>query len=242
MNSNKKTAGTAKTSPLVYARVAGLLYLPPWILSLMAMLLRQSLIVPGDAAATARNIMASESLFRLSIVSDLVVQLVFVFLVLVLYKLLKPVNKDHALLMVILFLVSVPIAMLNMLSQSAALLLSSGADYLTAFTADQLQALVPLFLDLHEHGVYVAYIFWGLWLFPLGYLVFRSGFLPRILGVYLMISCFGYLIDFVAFFLVPDFGVAINMLTGWAELLLCLWLLIKGVNVEQWEKRALESA
>jgi hypothetical protein len=186
--------------------------------------------------------MASESLFRLSIVSDLIVQAVFVLVVLLLYKLLKPVNKNHAVLMVIFFLVSVPIAMLNMLNQFAALLLLSGADYLTVFTADQLQALVPLFRDLHEVGYMIAYIFWGLWLFPLGYLVFKSGFLPRILGVLLMISCFGYLIDFFTFFLFPNFDVAINMYTGWAELLLCLWLLIKGVNVEQWEKRALESA
>jgi hypothetical protein len=88
----------------------------------------------------------------------------------------------------------------------------------------------------------IAYIFWGLWLLPLGYLVFKSGYLPRILGILLMISCFGYLIDFFTFFLFPNFDVAINMFTGWAELLLCLWLLIKGVNVEQWEKRALESA
>jgi hypothetical protein len=106
---------------------------------------------------------------------------------------------------------------------------------LTAFPAEQLHALVPFFLELNEYGIYIAYIFWGLWLFPLGYLVFKSGFLPKILGIYLMISCFGYLIDFVTFFFFPDFGVAVNMFTGWAELFLCLWLLIKGVNVELWE-------
>jgi hypothetical protein len=206
------------------------------------MVLRQGLIVPGDAAATADSIVASESLFRLTIVMDLVVQVVFVWLVLVLYKLLKPVNRNHALLMLTLFLVSVPIAMINELNHFAALLLSSGADHLTAFTADQAQALVPIFLDLHEHGIMIAYIFWGLWLFPLGCLVFKSGFLPRVLGIYLMISCFGYLIDFATFLFLPDFGVAVNMFTGWAELVLCLWLLIKGVNVEQWEKRALEAA
>jgi hypothetical protein len=132
--------------------------------------------------------------------------------------------------------------MLNAVSHFAALLLASGPDYLTAFSAEQLHALVPFFLELNEIGIFIAYIFWGLWLFPLGYLVFKSGFLPRVLGVLLMISCFGYLIDFVTFFFFPDFGVSINMVTGWAELLLCLWLLIKGVNVEEWEKRALESA
>ena len=140
--------------------------------------------------------------------------------------------------MVILFLVSVPIAMLNELNQFAVPLLLSGADYLTVFTAAQLHTLVPLFRDLHEIGIHIAYIFWGLWLFPLGYLVYKSGFLPKIVGVLLMISCFGYLIDFITFFLFTDFGFAVNLVTGWAELLLCLWLLIKGVDVEQWEKCA----
>ena len=204
-------------NPNKTARLAGLLYLPPWILSLVAMLIRQNLIVPGDAGATSYNILASESVFRLSLVMDLVVQLIFIWLVILLYKLLKPVHKNHAVLMVILFLVSVPIAMLNMLNQYAALLLTSGAGYLTAFPADQIHALVPLFFDFHEVGIFIAYIFWGLWLYPLGYLVFKSGFLPRFIGVYLMISCFGYLIDFATFFLFPD------------------------INVEQWEKCALGS-
>jgi hypothetical protein len=231
-----------KMNPNKIARIAGLLYIPPWILSIVAMILRQDLITPGDAVTTANKIMASKFTFSLSVVMDLVVQVVFIFLVLYLYKLLKPVNKNQALLMVILFLVSVPIAMLNAVNHFAALLLSGGTDYLTAFTAEQLYALVPFFLELNEYGVYIAYIFWGLWLFPLGYLVFKSGFLPKILGIYLMISCFGYLIDFVTFFFFPNFGVSINMFTGWAELFLCLWLLIKGVNVEQWGKGALEPA
>ena len=223
-----------KMNPNKMARIAGLLYIPPWILSLVAIFLRQSLIVPGDSASTAKNIAASEFTFSLSVVMDLVVQVVFIFLVLALYKLLKHVNKNQAVLMKVLFLVSVPIAMLNTLNLFAAQLLSN--------TAVQFQELVPLFLKINEIGIYIAYIFWGLWLFPFGYLVFKSGFLPKILGIYLMISCFGYLIDFVTFFFVPDFGVSINMFTGWAELFACLWLLIKGVNVEKWEKRALESA
>jgi hypothetical protein len=155
-----------KLNPNKTARIAGLLYVIPWFLSLFAFFLLDSLIVPGDAATTAHNIMASESQFRLSVVSDLVVQPVFVVLVLVLYKLLKPVSQNQAALMVILFLVSVPIAMLNMLNQFAALWLLSGADHLTAFTTDQVQALVPFFRGLHEVGIMIAYIFWGLWLFP----------------------------------------------------------------------------
>ena len=229
-------------SPNKTARIAGFLYLIMFPLGLFGMMYVPSiLIVPGDAATTANNIMASESLFRLSLVIGLIRQMFLLLLVLVLYKLLKPVNKNHALLMVILGLVGVPIAMLNELNQVAALLLSSGADYLTAFAPDQLQALVPLFFDLHEQGVFIAQIFWGLWLFPLGYLVFKSGYIPRILGVLLIIGGFGYVIDCVTFFLIPSFA-TISLFTFWGEVLLPLWLLIKGVNVEQWEKRALESA
>lgn len=222
------------------ARVAGFLYLTLLPLGIFGILYPSTLIVPGDAAATASNIMASQSLFRLSIVSALIVQIINMLVVLVLYELLKPVNKRVALLMVILLLVAVPIAMLNEINHFAALLLSSGAGYLTVFTADQLQALVPLFLDLHEHGINIASIFWGLWLFPMGYLVFKSGFLPKILGVLLMIGCFGYLIDSATFFLLPNFEVTMAQFTFIGEVLLPLWLLIKGVNVERWEKCAVE--
>jgi hypothetical protein len=160
-----------KMNPNKTARIAGFLYLLHAVFAFFSMMYVPSiLIVPGDAATTANNIMASESLFRIGSVSDLIAQIIFILLVLVLYKLLKPVNKNHALLMVIFALVGVPIAMLNLLNQFAALLLLSGADYLTVFTADQLQALVMLFLDLQKHGVFIAQIFWGLWLFPLGYL------------------------------------------------------------------------
>jgi hypothetical protein len=145
-----------------------------------------------------------------------------------------------ALLMVMFLLAGVPIAMLNKLNQFAALLLLSGADYLRAFPTEQLQAMALLLLRLHNSGTSIAFIFWGLWLFPLGYLVFKSGFLPRVLGVLLMIGCFGYLIDSFAAFL--GYGVNIGMFAALAEMLFLLWLLIKGVNAEQWRKRAAESA
>jgi hypothetical protein len=231
-----------KLNPNKIARIAGLLYIPPWILSLVAIFIRQDMIVPGNVTATANNIASAKSIFTLSVFMDLTVQVVFIFLVLMLYKLLKPVNKNQATLMVVLFLVSVPIAMLNALNHFAALLLLSGTNYLMTVPADQLHALVSFFLELNEYGIYIAYIFWGLWLFPLGYLVYKSGFLPRILGIYLMISCFGYLIDFVTFYFISDFGFSMNMLTGWAELFLCFWLLIKGVNIEKWGKLELKPA
>ena len=176
------TNHTIKASPLIHARVAAILYLGLGVLGAFSMLYVPSILfVPGDATATANNIAASELLFRISFVTDLISQTVFILLVLVLYKLLRPVNPDHAALMVIFALVGIPIAMLNLINQAAVLLLLSGADYLTGFEPDQLDTLVMLFLDLQKHGVNIAQIFWGLWLFPLGYLVYKSGFLPRAL-------------------------------------------------------------
>ncbi len=230
-----------KINPNKTARLAGFLYLLAIGFTMISVTTNSNLIVPGDAVTTANNIMANEFQFRLGFLSELIAYMIYIFLAPTLYKLLKSVNKTHAVYMVILVLVSVPIAMLNMLNQFAALLLLNGADYLTAFTADQLQALVMFFIDMLDNGVYIAYGFWGLWLFPMGYLAFKSGFIPKILGVLLMIACFGYLIDFVTLFLFPNF-VEIRFFTFIGEPLFALWLLIKGVNVEQWEKHALESA
>jgi Domain of unknown function (DUF4386) len=214
---------TAETSPLLRARIAGLLYLSLLPLGLFGTLLS------GPSS-------------RLGIVSALLVQIVNIFVVLALYQLLKPVSKNMAVLMVVFLLLGVPIAMLNELNQFAVLLLSSGATSLRGFTADQLHALVLLFGNLHDYGIAIAGLFWGLWLFPMGYLVFKSGFLPRILGILLMIGCAGYLIQSFAAFLLLNFSVNIALLTFWGEVLFPLWLVIKGVNVEQWEKRALEAA
>jgi len=235
------TTPTAGLSPLVLARVAGFLYLIANLFAPFTLLyLPSRFIVRGDAAATASNIMASESLFRFGIVLNLFTFIGQIFLVLALYQLLKVVNKNMASLMVIFSLAAVPIAMLNELNNLAVLQFLNNADYLKVFQNDQLQALAYLFLRLHSQGFLIAQIFWGLWLFPMGYLVFKSGFLPRIIGVLLMIGCFGYVIESFAAFL--GYNVSIIFYTGWGELLLLLWLLIKGVNVEEWHKRAAESA
>ncbi|MGD8584246.1 MAG: DUF4386 domain-containing protein [Chloroflexota bacterium] len=232
VNSIKKTA-----------RFAGFLYLILAVCGGFAeFFVRQSLIVPGDALATVNNIMASESLFRLGFVSELVGQTVFVVLALVLYKLLKPVNKSQAQVMVMFVLIAVTITCLNMLNQFAALLVLNGGDYLAAFDVGQQQALVLFFLNLHKAGYLIAQVFFGLWLLPLGYLVYRSGFLPRIVGVLLMVACFGYLVDVITYTLLPSFDVVVSEFTFIGELLLLLWLLVKGVNVEQWKKRAFDSA
>ena len=225
------------------ARSAGFLYLILAICGGFAeFFVRQSLIVPGDAAATVSNITASESLFRLGFVSELVGQTVFVLLGLILYRLLKPVNKNQAVLMVALVLVAVTITCLNMLNQFAALLLLNGGEYLAVFQVEQLHALVLFFLNLHKVGYLIAQVFFGLWLLPLGYLVYKSGFLPRIVGALLVVACFGYLVDVLTFSLFPGFDLVVSEFTFVGELLLLLWLLIKGVNVDAWEKRSLESA
>ncbi len=239
------TTRTAKPSPLAYARVAGFLYLLLVPLAFFGFPYGPSrLFVPGDAAATVNNIIASEPLFRLSIAINLLGALINVLVVLALYRLLKPVNKDMAALMVVFLLLSVPIGMFNELNHVAVLLLVSGGNYLTPFTASQLQALVSLFHDLHTYGLDIAQVFWGLWLFPMGYLVFKSGFLPRILGVLLMIGCLGWLTEFFVAFFLPNLGANIALLpvlTSWGEVVFPLWLVIKGVNVEQWKNRALAS-
>jgi len=231
----------AGTSPLVRARVAGALYLVANLFAPFTLLyLPSRFIVRGDAAATANSIMASESLFRVGIVGNLFTFIANILLALALYQLLKVVNKNMASLMVILFLVGVPIAMLNELSQLAVLQLLSGADYLKAFAPDQLQAIVYLSLGVHDQGLLIAHVFFGLWLLPMGYLVFRSGFIHRIVGVLLVIAGVGYVVQSFAAFL--GYNVNIILFTGLGELVFLFWLLIKGVDVEQWKQRALESA
>ena len=229
-------------NPNKTARVAGYLYLMLFPLGIFGIIyVPSSLIVLGDAATTASNIMANELLYRLSIVTALTLQIVYIFLALALYKLLNPVDKNNAVLMVILVLVAAPIAMLNELNHVAVLLVLSGSDFLTTFSLDQVQASVPLFLNLHEHGVFIAQIFWGLWLFPMGYLIFKSNFLPKALGILMIIGGFGYLVDSFVYFIFPDFDVTFSEFTFLGELLLPLWLMFKGVNHEQWEKYVLKS-
>jgi hypothetical protein len=194
--------------------------------------------MPEDAAATVRNIAASEALFSLSIVIDLIRQGLLVLLLLILYTLLKPVNKTIASLMVIFFMVSVPISMLNELNHFACLLLSRNAGYLTAFKTDQLKALVMFFLDLRKYGTFITQIF-SFWVLLLGYLVIKSGFLPRILGILLILAGFCYTVLAVLFFLFPSFDATLFGLFAFiAESLFYLWLMIKGVNVEVWKKQA----
>ncbi len=233
MNSIKKTA-----------RIAGVLYLLTIIFGVFAELfVRSSIIVPGDAAATAANIMGGESLFRIGFISDLIMIACYLFLAFTLYVLFKAVNNHASLLFVFLTLASVAVLCLNMLNQFAALMVLSGADYLKVFAIDQLHALAMLFLDLHKYGYFTAQLFFGLWLLPLGYVGIKSGYFPRILGVMVILAGFGHLFQFFQVFLFPGYEVITYPALAIAtigEFSLCFWLLIKGVNVQQMEARALE--
>ncbi len=230
-------------SPNRTARLAGALYLGLAPFSFFGIIYVPSvLIVPGDAAATASNIMASEGLFRTGILSHLIGQTIFIFLVLTLYTLLKPVHTGHARAMVVLALIGIPIAFLNELNHVAVLHMLNGIHDMTALTTAQLHTQMMLFLDLRASGIVIAQVFWGLWLLPLGYLIVRSGFLPKVLGILVIVGGLGYLIDSVILLRFPTVSVTIGQFTFVGELLLPLWLLVKGVNVGQWEQRGYAEA
>ncbi len=226
MNSNKNTA-----------RMAGLLYFIYIITHTFADVIgRSNLIVYGDAAATAQNILASASQFRIGFISDLLAALLFFLAAWALYALLKPVNKNLGLLFLLLNLSGVVIQCVSDLFLVASQLLLNGADYLNVFQVDQLQALAMIFLYVYKNGFMIAQLFYGAWLFPLGYLVFKSGFIPRILGILLMLHCAFWLMTFLQFFLFPDFTAIIYIsypLGFIAEFGLSLWLMIRGVKNQE---------
>jgi hypothetical protein len=213
-------------------RFAGLLYVLMSILGFFAMgYVPGKLIVSGNATATAGNIASYETLFRLGIAVSLIGQAGFIFVALALYDLLKGVNQRHAALMLGLIVVSIPIAFLNELNAIAALLLVRGADFLSIFDKPQRDALAMLFLKLHGQGFGVAEIFWGLWLFPLGLLVYRSRFLPRFLGVWLVFAGVAWVILSLTGLLLPQYHDKVNTYSQPAlvgEIAFMLWLLIKG--------------
>ncbi|TMP93348.1 MAG: DUF4386 domain-containing protein [Verrucomicrobia bacterium] len=225
------------------ARIAGAIYLSMVITGPFALIyVPTKLIVRGNAVATCDNILAHETMFRLAILADLVGQVIFICLAIALYKLLSGVNKTWAGLMVALVLVSAAVGFLNTLNNIAALILFRGTDFLTVIEKPQRDALGYLFIRLHSQGNLINEIFWGLWLFPFGLLVFRSGFLPRFIGVWLMINCFGYVVLsitslFFPAYYEPAFRWAQPVLFG--ELAIMLWLLIKGAKVPVTQTRSI---
>ncbi|MET0555251.1 MAG: DUF4386 domain-containing protein [Vicinamibacteria bacterium] len=225
MTSRKKTA-----------RTAGWIYLAVAVTGGFSMLYVPSLIVAGDAPATLRNLAASEGMFRLGLVCGLACQALFVFLGLALYRLLAEVDRPRARVMVGLVITGAAVAFLNMLNQVPTLVVMSGAPYLEAFDLAQRQALAMFFLGLHAEGIVLSKVFFGLWLIPLGLLIVRSGFLPKPLGVLLIVGGVGYVIDVLVHFLAPQIAPAVTPIatapSGLAEIGLIFWLLIKGARDE----------
>jgi len=218
------------------ARIAGAIYLLMVLTAPFSLIyVPGKLIVRGNATATANNILAHETLFRISIISELIGQVIFICLAIALYRLLRDVNKTWAWLMVSFVLVSAAVGFLNTLNNVAALILFRGDEFLTVFDQVQREALGMLFIRLHSQGQFIDEIFWGLWLFPFGLLVFRSGFLPRFLGIWLMINCFGYLVLSVTalfFSLYYEAAFRYSQPVLFGELAIMLWLLIRGANVK----------
>jgi hypothetical protein len=214
------------------ARLAGFIYLIVVITGIFHfMYVPSTLIDWQDPSRTVANITASETLFRISILAGLVCFIAFLILPFVLYRLLSHVHKMYALLMVVLVVVSVPISLGNLQNHFAILTLLK-AKYLAS---SDLQTQVMLFLRFYNNGNQIATIFWGLWLFPFGYLVFKSEVLPKVLGVFLMVGCFTDIIDFGAGFLSSRYGgsLAETLMTipgSVGEIGICLWLLIAGVK------------
>ncbi|MFV0572298.1 MAG: DUF4386 domain-containing protein [Xanthomarina gelatinilytica] len=218
------------------ARVAGLLYLLLVITGFTYLVyIPSELIDLQNATKTIENIRSSELLFRLGIVTAICSSFIFMLLPLALYDFLKSVNKVSAKFMVLFALMSIPISFVNILNKFAVLNLINKSVYAEKLEQTEFQTQVMLHLENYNNGIQLLQIFWGLWLLPFGYLVYKSGFLPKILGIFLMAGCFGYLITFFGGFLYSDFNkTIISDIVGFpapiGEIGICLWLLIMGTN------------
>lgn len=224
------------------ARIAGFLYLALVLVGPIRLIYIPSvLFVSGNTLATVQNIATHEFLFRAGIFADLVTATLDILVVLALYRLLAGAGQTWATLMVIFGLMDVPIYFINTLNDVGALLFARGADFLMAFALPQREAMAMLFLNLHHYGIVVNTVFWGLWLLPFGILVFKSGFLPRTLGVWLVLNCFAYLAQTVAGILLPqNLSIVENVAfpLQFGEVAIVLWLLIMGARVSGQKRRS----
>lgn len=220
-------------TPRRLARIAGLLYLIVAVSGAFAQIVRVTVYQAGDAATTAANVAADAGLVRASVVSDLVAVLAGLATAMALYRLLRPVHANAARMMVGFLSIAAAMMTLNLTHQYQALQVSD-AGYTGALGGPGSDALVLLMLDLHHYGYLMTQVFFGLWLLPMGYLVYRSGMIPRFIGVLLAVGCFGYLVDTFARFIAPDLGAALSPYVvapaAVAELSMVLWLLIMGVK------------
>jgi len=236
------TSRSPLASPQLYARLAGVLYLINIACGIFGeLVVRGHLVVPGDAATTAHNILAHELLFRWGILGDLIMHLTDVPMAVLFYVLLKPVNKDLSLLAMLLGMLQTAILCANKLNLITVLLLLGASPSLKAFTPSQLASLASLSLELHEYGFAVGLVFFGVSCLVTGYLLIRSGYFPRTIGALQIIAGVSYLINSVTLLLAPALAAkmfpAIVVPAFLGELATCLWLLVKGVNVTQWNER-----
>ncbi|GAB5426447.1 MAG: DUF4386 domain-containing protein [Crocinitomicaceae bacterium] len=231
----------ANQSPMLLARIAGVLYVIITIAAIIAhMVVPEQLIVAGDATTTASNITSNEGLFRMAIGSELILLLSEVVLSIILYVLLKPVNRMVSLIAAVSRLVMTTIHGLNLLNYFFVLVLLSGADYLNVFNTEQINSFVMLFLEAHAYGFAIGIAFLIIHVFALGYLIFKAGYVPRILGVLFIFAGFGYLVDSVGILLLPAYETTpalAAIVIAIAELAFPIWLLVKGVNRERYEER-----
>lgn len=222
------------------ARVAGCLYLVMSVTSTFALSTIPSWSTNGAGLqGTVEKIATASFHYRIGVVCDLMSQAFFVALVLALYELLRGVSRRLAVLMVALVLVQVPMAFANLLLGAAPLALQSGADYLSAFSKGQLAAFSAALLQIRGYGIKLIMLYWGLWLLPLGLLIFRSGFIPRIFGALLVLGCFAHIAVGLTSLLFPNYERAITPLTALAfgELFIALWLLLRGAPLAPQEQR-----
>ncbi len=222
-------------SPRTLARVAGLAYLMVAVAAGVAGYARSTIVVSGDAATTAANIRASETLFRIGIVADLLQATFFLLTAIALYALLHHVHRFAAVVMVVFVAVSVAMQALNLVLHVAALSIATDPGITTAFGSAGSDALAMLFTGIQHDGFVLSQMFFALWLLPLGYLVVKSGYFPKVLGYLLVLACFGYLADMLAYFLVPDvepvaFLPVSAVLGVLGEVTFIAWLLVKGVR------------
>ncbi len=236
------TTRTVEVSPQVYARIAGILYLIIIVAGALGQIfIRGKLIISGDAVATAGNLMASQSLWRIGIASDLLMHVFDIPLMLALYLLLKPVNKNLAVSAVLFNLIQTAVLVVNKLNLLLPLFLLGNAGYLKALEPQQLQALAYLPLRLHDYGFGIGLIFFGCVCLIQGYLIFKSGFLPKIIGVLMALAGFSYLANSITLILAPAYAemvVPVLALALLGELALSLWLIVKGVDVPKWNEKA----
>ena len=228
-------------SPRLKARIAGVFYIITIIMGLFAeVFVRGTLVVRDDAAVTAANILANESLYRFGLAADLIMIACYIAVTLLFYVLFKPVSRSLSLLAAFFSLVGVAVLAANSLNHIAPLVFLGGAPYLSAFETTQLQALARVSLKMHGQGYSISAVFFGIYCVMLGYFVFRSGFLPRILGILMALGGLCFLTSSFLIFLSPTLAARlpdIGMLGGIAELSLSLWLIVMGINVSKWKEK-----